>query len=48
MLLALIGLLVAGVPVAFSLGLSGAVGILAGLSPAMLATLGTTPYNRIA
>lgn len=48
MLLALLGLLVAGVPVAFSLGLSGAVGILAGLSPAMLATLGTNTYNSIA
>ncbi|MGM0534603.1 MAG: TRAP transporter large permease [Pseudomonadota bacterium] len=48
MLLAFAGLLVAGVPVAFSLGLSGAVGILAGLSPAMLATLGTNTYNSIA
>ena len=48
MLLAFAGLLIAGVPVAFSLGLSGAVGILAGLSPAMLATLGTNTYNSIA
>lgn len=48
MLLAFAGLLIAGVPVAFSLGLSGAVGILAGLSPAMLATLGTNTYNGVA
>jgi tripartite ATP-independent transporter DctM subunit len=48
MVLAFAGLLIAGVPVAFSLGLSGAVGILAGLSPAMLATLGTNTYNSIA
>ncbi|MDR9438796.1 MAG: TRAP transporter large permease [Halomonas sp.] len=48
MLLAFAGLLIAGVPVAFSLGLAGAVGILAGLSPAMLATLGTNTYNSIA
>ncbi|MDY7114984.1 TRAP transporter large permease [Halomonas sp. SSL-5] len=48
MLLAFAGLLIAGVPVAFSLGLAGAVGILSGLSPAMLATLGTNTYNSIA
>jgi len=48
MIVAFIGLLVAGVPVAFSLGLSGAVGIVTGLSPAMLATLGTNTYNSIA
>lgn len=48
MLLAFAGLLIAGVPVAFSLGLAGATGILAGLSPAMLATLGTNTYNSIA
>ncbi|MDI5892851.1 TRAP transporter large permease [Halomonas rhizosphaerae] len=48
MLLAFAVLLVAGVPVAFSLGLAGAAGILAGLSPAMLATLGTNTYNSIA
>ncbi|SDN63089.1 TRAP transporter, DctM subunit [Halomonas shengliensis] len=48
MLLAFAGLLIAGVPVAFSLGLAGAAGILAGLSPAMLATLGTNTYNSIA
>ncbi|MBS9402771.1 TRAP transporter large permease [Halomonas sp. TRM85114] len=48
MLFAFAGLLVAGVPVAFSLGLSGAVGIVTGLSPAMLATLGTNTYNSIA
>ncbi|MBF7053528.1 TRAP transporter large permease [Halomonas sp. KAO] len=48
MLLAFAGLLIAGVPVAFSLGLAGAAGILTGLSPAMLATLGTNTYNSIA
>jgi len=48
MLLAFAGLLISGVPVAFALGLGGAVGILAGLSPAMLATLGTNTYNGVA
>lgn len=48
MLIAFLVLLVAGVPVAFSLGLSGAVGIVTGLSPAMLATLGTNTYNSVA
>ncbi|WP_431025538.1 TRAP transporter large permease [Halomonas sp. H5] len=48
MLLAFVGLLIAGVPVAFSLGLAGAVGILSGLPPMMLATLGTNTYNSIA
>lgn len=48
MLLAFVGLLIAGVPVAFSLGLAGAVGIVIGLSPEMLATLGTNTYNSIA
>ncbi|SDL29293.1 TRAP transporter, DctM subunit [Franzmannia pantelleriensis] len=48
MLLAFAGLLIAGVPVAFSLGLAGAVGIVIGLSPEMLATLGTNTYNSIA
>ncbi|OYD21155.1 TRAP transporter large permease [Oceanimonas baumannii] len=37
-----------GVPVAFALGLGGAAGIVAGLSPDMLATLGTNTYNSIA
>ncbi|WP_375056295.1 TRAP transporter large permease [Zobellella sp. DQSA1] len=37
-----------GVPVAFALGLGGAAGIVAGLSPEMLATLGTNTYNSIA
>ncbi|WP_417584831.1 TRAP transporter large permease [Nitrincola sp.] len=37
-----------GVPVAFALGLGGAAGIIAGLSPDMLATLGTNTYNSIA
>lgn len=48
MILAFAGLLIAGVPVAFSLALSGAVGIVLGLSPDMLATLGTNTYNSIA
>ncbi|MCE8017529.1 TRAP transporter large permease [Halomonas sp. MCCC 1A17488] len=47
MILAFAGLLIAGVPVAFSLALAGAVGIVSGLSPAMLATLGTNTYNSI-
>lgn len=37
-----------GVPVAFALGLGGAAGIVLGLSPDMLATLGTNTYNSIA
>ncbi|GEN25308.1 C4-dicarboxylate ABC transporter [Halomonas cupida] len=48
MLVSFLALLVIGVPVAFSLGLSGAVGILAGLSPNMLATLGTNTWNSVA
>ncbi|MDR5897526.1 TRAP transporter large permease [Halomonas vilamensis] len=48
MILAFAGFLIAGVPVAFALALSGAVGILAGLSPEMLATLGTNTYNSVA
>ncbi|WP_027967397.1 TRAP transporter large permease [Halomonas halocynthiae] len=48
MLLSFAVLLVIGVPVAFSLGLAGAVGIVTGLSPAMLATLGTNTYNSVA
>ncbi|EPC01054.1 C4-dicarboxylate ABC transporter [Litchfieldella anticariensis FP35 = DSM 16096] len=48
MILSFLGLLTAGVPVAFSLGLAGAMGIVAGLPPAMLATLGTNTYNSIA
>lgn len=37
-----------GMPVAFALGLGGAAGIITGLSPDMLATLGTNTYNSIA
>lgn len=48
MLLSFIAFLTFGVPVAFALGLAGAVGILTGLSPDMLATLGTNTYNGIA
>ncbi|MGQ4879786.1 TRAP transporter large permease [Billgrantia sp. LNSP4103-1] len=48
MILAFAGLLIAGVPVAFSLAMAGAVGIVSGLSPEMLATLGTNTYNSIA
>lgn len=40
--------LLIGMPVAFSLGIGGAIGILVGLSPDMLATLGTNTYNSIA
>ena len=40
--------LLAGVPVAIALGLGGMLGILAGLSPDMLATLGTNTYNSVA
>lgn len=48
MLLSFAALLIIGVPVAFSLGLAGAVGIVTGLSPTMLATLGTNTYNSVA
>ncbi|AYF34143.1 C4-dicarboxylate ABC transporter [Vreelandella alkaliphila] len=48
MILAFAGFLISGVPVAFSLALAGSVGIVAGLSPDMLATLGTNTYNSIA
>ncbi|WP_168011884.1 TRAP transporter large permease [Halomonas salinarum] len=48
MILAFVGLLIAGVPVAFSLGLSGALGIVLGLPATMLATLGTNTYNSVA
>lgn len=48
MLLAFVGFLVAGVPVAFALALAGVVGIMTGLPPTMLATLGTNTYNSIA
>lgn len=48
MMLSFIAFLAFGVPVAFSLGLAGAVGIVTGLSPDMLATLGTNTYNGIA
>ena len=40
--------LVLGMPVAFALGLGGAAAIVTGLSPDMLATLGTNTYNSIA
>lgn len=48
MLASFLLLLLTGVPVAFSLALSGAIGIIAGLSPDMLATLGTNTYNGVA
>ena len=48
LILSFIVLLALGVPVAFALGLSGAIGIIAGLSPDMLATLGTNTYNGVA
>ena len=37
-----------GMPVAFALGLGGAAGIVTGLSPDMLATLGTNTYHCLA
>jgi tripartite ATP-independent transporter DctM subunit len=40
--------LLLGVPVAMALGLGAAVGIVAGLSPDMLATFGTNTYNSVA
>jgi len=40
--------LLLGVPVAIALGLGGVVGIVSGLSPDMLATLGTNTYNSVA
>lgn len=40
--------LLIGMPVAFALGLGGAAGIVMGLSPDMLATLGTNTYNSVA
>ncbi|PFG10828.1 TRAP transporter large permease [Marinobacter sp. LV10MA510-1] len=40
--------LLLGVPVAIALGLGGAVGIVAGLSPDMLGTFGTNTYNSVA
>lgn len=40
--------LLIGMPVAFALGLGGAAGIIVGLSPDMLATLGTNTYNSVA
>ncbi|HLS17817.1 MAG TPA: TRAP transporter large permease [Paenalcaligenes sp.] len=48
MIVAFMGCLVLGVPVAFSLGIGGIVGVLTGLSPSMLATLGTNTYNSVA
>ncbi|TCK07229.1 TRAP transporter large permease [Marinobacterium mangrovicola] len=40
--------LLLGAPVAISLGIGGMIGILSGLSPDMLATLGTNTYNSVA
>ncbi|WP_319782609.1 TRAP transporter large permease subunit [Oceanisphaera sp. IT1-181] len=48
MLLVFGGAMLLGVPVAFALGLGGAAGIVLGLSPDMLATLGTNTYNSVA
>ncbi|ODC04405.1 C4-dicarboxylate ABC transporter [Terasakiispira papahanaumokuakeensis] len=48
MLLSFALLLIAGIPVAFALALSGAIGIAAGLPVDMLATLGTNTYNSMA
>ena len=48
MLLSFALCLMIGMPVAYSLGIGGAVGIIFGLSPDMLATLGTNTYNSVA
>lgn len=40
--------LLIGMPVAYALGIGGAAGIMIGLSPDMLATLGTNTYNSVA
>lgn len=48
MLIGFILCLFIGMPVAFALGIGGALGIVIGLSPDMLATLGTNTYNSVA
>lgn len=48
LLLSFVVLLVAGVPIAVSLGLAGVVGILAGLDTYALGTIGTNTYNGVA
>ncbi|HEX5513840.1 MAG TPA: TRAP transporter large permease [Gammaproteobacteria bacterium] len=48
MIVCFAALLFAGLPVAFALALAATVGILTGLTPDMLATLGTNTYNSIA
>ncbi|WP_409523561.1 TRAP transporter large permease [Nitrincola sp. MINF-07-Sa-05] len=48
-MLAIFGMaMLLGIPVAFALGLGGTAGIIAGLPPDMLATLGTNTYNSVA
>lgn len=48
MIVSFIALLFTGLPVAFALALGAIAGILTGLTPDMLATLGTNTYNSIA
>lgn len=48
LLLSFVVLLLAGVPIAVSLGLAGVVGILAGLDTFALGTIGTNTYNGVA
>ncbi|NBC31214.1 MAG: TRAP transporter large permease subunit [Alphaproteobacteria bacterium] len=48
LLLAMLVLLVIGTPIGVALGLAGVIGILIGLNPAMLGTVGTNSYNAIA
>ena len=48
MLLSFLLAMLIGMPVAYALGIGGAIGIVMGLSPDMLATLGTNTYNSIA
>lgn len=48
MLLSFLLAMLIGMPVAYALGIGGEIGIVMGLSPDMLATLGTNTYNSIA
>lgn len=40
--------LILGIPVAYALGIGGVVGIVTGLSPDMLQSLGSNTYNAVA
>lgn len=48
LLVSLVALLAIGTPIGVALGLAGVIGILVGLDPAMLGTVGTNTYNAIA